>query len=93
MDYHPLALLQMFAPMIKHPEGYPDAMPLLIALEQPDQDKFVDTMARELKQHTELKHWKVIHKSQVPRTTKPFPIGLDLMMQMRSSWGHMKWKA
>ena len=74
VDYHPLVLLQMFAPMIKQPDRYPDAMPLHIALKQPDQDKFVDTMAKEVKQHTELKHWKVIHKSQVPRTTKPLPM-------------------
>ena len=47
-DYHPLTLLQMFAPTIKQPKGHPDVMPLHIALQQPDQDKFVDPMAKEL---------------------------------------------
>ena len=42
----------------------PDAMPLHIALQQPDQDNFVDALDRELKQHTELKHSKTVHKSQ-----------------------------
>ena len=74
VDYHPLTLLQMFAPTVKQPERYHDAMPLHIALQQPNQDNFVDAMAKELNQHTELKHWKVIHKSQLPKMTKPLPM-------------------
>ena len=31
-------------------------------------------MTRKLEQHTELKHWKIIHKSQVPRNAKPIPM-------------------
>ena len=73
-DFHLFASLQAFASTIAQPDGYPDAMPLNVAMQQPDQDKFIDAMARELSQHTELKHWKIIHKSQVPKTAKPLPM-------------------
>ena len=48
-------------------------MPLNVAMQQPDRDKFIDAMARELGQHTKLKHWKIIHKFQVPKNAKPIP--------------------
>ena len=49
-------------------------MPLNMAMQQPDQDMFIDAMAWELGQHTELKHWKIIHKSQVLKNAKPIPM-------------------
>ena len=55
-DFHPFTSLQAFASTITQPDGYPDAMPLNVAMQQPDRDKFIHTMARELGQHTELKH-------------------------------------
>ena len=64
----------MFASSIKQPEGYPDAMPLQVTLQQPDRAKFIDAMDRELKQHAELKHWKIVHKSQVPKSVNPIPM-------------------
>ena len=63
VDFHPLASLQAFAANISQPDGYPDAMPLHVALAQPDWDKFIASMEEELKQHSELKHWKIIHKT------------------------------
>ena len=66
-DFHLFASLQAFASTITQPDGYPDAMPLNVAMQQRDCDKFIHAMARELEQHTELKHWKIIHKSQVPK--------------------------
>ena len=65
-DLHPLACLQMVSADIQQPEGYPDAMPLEVALAQPDRDKFIGAMEKELKQHSELKHWRIVHKFQVP---------------------------
>ena len=73
-DFHPFASLRAFASTIAQPDGYPDAMPLNVALQQPDSDKFIHAMVRELEQHTELKHWKIIHKSQVPKNAKPIPM-------------------
>ena len=72
-DFHPFAGLWAFASTITQPDSYPDAMPLNMAMQQPDCDKFIAVMACELGQHMELKHWKVIHKSQVPKNAKPIP--------------------
>ena len=73
-DLHPLACLQMVSGDIHQPEGYPDAMPLDVALAQPDRDNFIGAMEKELKQHSELKHWRIVHRSQVPRNAKPIPM-------------------
>ena len=73
-DFHPFASLRAFASTIAQPDGYPDAIPLNVALQQPNRDKFIHAMARELEQHTELKHWKIIHKSQVLKNAKPIPM-------------------
>ena len=84
-DFHPFASLWAFASTIAQPDGYPDAMPLNVALQQPDCDNFIHAMARELEQHTELKHWKIIHKSQVPKNAKPIPMVWTLQRKMGSS--------
>ena len=73
-DLHPLACLQMISDDINQPEGYPDAMPLDVALAQPDRDNFIGAMEKELKQHSKLKHWHIVHRSQVPRNAKPIPM-------------------
>ena len=57
-------------------------MPLNVTMQQPDWDKFIDAMAWELSQHTKWKHWKIIHKSHVPKTAKRDSAGVIL-----------KWKA
>ena len=73
-DFHPFASLQAFALTIAEPDDYPVAMPLNVALQQRDRDKLINAMARELEQHTKLKHWKIIHKSQVLNNAKPIPM-------------------
>ena len=47
-DLHPLPVLQMVSGDINQPEGYPDAMPLDIALAQPDRDILLGQMEKEL---------------------------------------------
>ena len=74
LNFHPFASLRAFASTITQPDGYPDAMPLNVALQQPDRDKFIHAMARELEHYTELKHRKIIHKSQVPQNAKLIPM-------------------
>ena len=49
-DFHLFASLQAFASTLAQPDGYPDAMPLNVALQQPDRDKFIHATARELEQ-------------------------------------------
>ena len=92
-DFHPFAGLQAFASTIAQPDGYPDAMPLNVAMQQPDRDKFIAAMTRELGQHTELKHWKVIHKSQVPKNAKPIPMVWTLRRKRDPAGEILKWKA
>ena len=92
-DLHPLACLQMVSADIQQPEGYPDAMPLEVALAQPDRDKFIGAMEKELKQHSELKHWRIVHKSQVPRNAKPIPMVWMLRRKRDPAGGILKWKA
>ena len=52
-DFHPLASLQTFVSSIVQPNGYPDTMPLHVALQQVDKDKFLEAMQQELQQHAE----------------------------------------
>ena len=68
-------------------------MPLNVALQQPDRDKFINAMARELEQHTELKHWKIIHKSQLPKNAKPIAMVWTLRCKRDSIAEILKWKA
>ena len=92
-DLHPLACLQMVSADIQQPEGYPDAMPLEVALAQPDRDKFIGAMEKELKQHSELKHWRILHKSQVPQNAKPIPMVWTIRRKRDPAGGILKWKA
>ena len=68
-------------------------MPLNVALQQPDHDKFINAMARELEQHMELKHWKIIHKSQVPKNAKHIPMVWTLRRKWDPAGEILKWKA
>ena len=68
-------------------------MPLIVAMKQPDWDKFIDAMACELGQHTELKHWKIIHKSQVLKNAKPIPMVWTLIHKWDPAGEILKWKA
>ena len=73
-ELHPMACLQMVSGDINQPEGYPGSMPLDVALAQPERDNFIGAMEKELKQHSELRHWRIVHRSQVPRNAKPIPM-------------------
>ena len=50
-------------------------------------------MARELEQHTELKHWKIIHKSKVPKNAKPIPMVWTLRRKQDPTAEILRWKA
>ena len=92
-NFHPFASLRAFASTIAQPDGYPDAMPLNVAMQQPNRDKFIAAMARELGQHLELKHWKIIHKSQVPKNAKPIPMVWTLRRKQDPAGEILKSKA
>ena len=68
-------------------------MPLEVALAQPDHDKFIGAMEKELKQHSKLKHWRIVHKPQVRRNAKPIPMVWTLCRKRDPAGEIVKWKA
>jgi hypothetical protein len=65
--------------MMEHVAAYigqsdPDTMTLDEALRQSDRDQFVEAMKKELDDHIDRKHWKVIPASSVPKDKVPLPM-------------------
>ena len=50
-------------------------------------------MEKELKQHSKLKHWCIVHKSQVPRNAKPVPMVWTHCRKHDPAGGILMWKA
>ncbi len=72
----------------------PDTMYLDKALSQPDRPQFIAAMKQELVDHTERKHWKVIHRSQVPKGTQILPAVWAMKRKRRIDTRQVyKWKA
>ena len=71
----------------------PDTMTLDEALRQPDRDEFIKAMHKEIDDHVRRKHWKVVHKSVVPKGRIPIPMVWS-MKRKRNPIGEItKWKA
>jgi hypothetical protein len=90
---HPFALIT------EHVTAYigqsdPDTMTLdEAALRASDRDQFVEAMRKELNDHIDRKHWKVIPALSVPKHKVPLPM-LWPMKRKRNPIGTiMKWKA
>ena len=84
--------LQTFVSSIAQPDGFPDAMPSHVAMQQLDQVKFVEAMEKDLQQHAELKHWKIVHHSQVPKNAHPIPMVWALHCKCNPAGNIIKWK-
>ena len=52
----------------------PDTMTLDEVLKQPDRAEFIKAMHEEIDDHVRRKHWKVVHKSTVPKGWIPIPM-------------------
>lgn len=68
-----------FALVIEHVQAYlagsdPDTMHLEEAMKQPDRDKFIEAMRKELEDHINRKHWKVVPLKSVPKGKIPLPM-------------------
>ena len=71
----------------------PDTMTLDEALRQPDRDEFIKAMHKEIDDHVRRKHWKVVHKSIVPKGRIPI-LMVWSMKRKRNPIGEItKWKA
>jgi hypothetical protein len=90
---HPFALLT------EHVVSYigqsdPDMMHLDEALCQPDREQFIEAMKKELNDHINRKHWKVIPASYVPKHKVAIPMVWS-KKRKRNPIGDItsKWKA
>jgi hypothetical protein len=51
----------------------PDTMYLKEAMRQPDREKFIEAMKKEINDHTDNKHWRIVHRSTIPKGTPILP--------------------
>ncbi len=69
----------------------PDTMTLSKALSEPDADKFLEAMIKEVNDHVQRKHWRLVAKSQAP--SKPI-MAVWSMKRKRNPIGEIvKYKA
>ena len=59
-DFHPLAYVASLADK--------DTMNLTQALNKPDADKFLEAMDKEVNDHVQRKHWKIVSKKDMRRS-------------------------
>jgi histone deacetylase 1/2 len=72
----------------------PDTMYLREAMRQPDREQFIKAMKKEIQDHTENKHWRVVHRSSLPKGTQILPAVWSMKRKRRIATREIyKWKA
>jgi hypothetical protein len=72
----------------------PDTMYLKEAMRQPDREKFIEAMKKEIKDHTDNKHWRIVHRSTIPKGTPILPAVWSMKRKRRIATREIyKWKA
>ena len=71
----------------------PDTMTLQEALRQEDRDEFLKAMKKELEDHINRKHWKVVPLSAVPKNRTPIPMVWSMKRKRNPLGDIIKWKA
>jgi len=51
----------------------PDTMYLDQAMKEPDRDKFLDAMRKEINDHEQRGHWEVVRRDSLPEGTTVLP--------------------
>ena len=89
---HPFALLteQVFGLAAS---SDPDTMTLDEALQQADRDEFVKAMHKELQDHVDRKHWKVVPISAIPKHKHAIPMVWSMKRKRNPVGEIIKWKA
>jgi hypothetical protein len=90
-ELHPLAFIMDYA--IAFIGSDPDTMHLEEALQQPDREQFIQAMHKELKDHVDRKHWKVIPMKAVPKDKIPTPTVWSMKRKRNPIGIIIKWKA
>lgn len=63
-------------------------------LKEPDKDEFFKAMSKEVNDHEERKHWRVIHRSQIPKGHSVLPSVWSFVRKVCKSTGRiLKYKA
>jgi len=89
-DMHPLAALQSYA---ASKAKDPDTMTLERAMAEEDADEFIKAMEKEILDHTERGHWKILPASQVPKSAKPIHMVWSMKHKRDPTGAIIKWKA
>ena len=72
----------------------PDTLHLNQALRQPDRDKFIEAMQKEIQDHEQRKHWTVVQRDQLPKGTPILPAVWSMRRKRRLATREIyKWKA
>ena len=85
---HPFAMLSAFVGT-----SDPDTMTLDDAMKQPDREEFIKAMRKELMDHIERKHWKVVPIRSIPKPKKAIPMVWSMKRKRDPLGDILKWKA
>ena len=102
----PISVLQPDAAIEPHPfasisnyvismtaSSDPDTMTLEEALAAPDRDKFVEAMVKELKDHVDQKHWKVVPLKSIPSHKRAIPMVWSMKRKRDPLGNIIEWKS
>ena len=90
-EQHPL--VSMISEIVCNLGADPDTMYLNEAMAEPDREQFIDAMKKELLDHINRKHWKVVPIKSIPKGKKCLPMVWS-MKRKRNPIGEItKWKA
>src|SRR5210317_2316438 len=70
LNNHPINSTIFFTCNLRFSNTDPDTMTLDKAMKQPDGEEFVKAMEKELMDHIERKHWKVVPMRSIPKQKK-----------------------
>lgn len=74
-EAHPLALVVSdLVGMVGNKQRDPDTMTMQEAMRQPDKNEFVKAMYKELHDHIERKHWKVVLRNSMAKDKRAIPM-------------------
>jgi len=91
-EFHPLAMLTTYVTAFVSTSD-PDTMTLDQALKEPDKQEFIKAMKKELADHTNRRHWKVVSSTSLPPGTKPLMMVWSMKRKRDPAGEIIKWKA
>ena len=90
-DPHPLALFMSSLCALTATD--PDTMTLKEAMAQPDREDFLRAMHKELSDHINHRHWRVVPKKSVPPHKRCIPMVWSMKRKLNPLGEITKWKA